>query len=99
MSAFRRLPQGGRIDRAKPVSARFDGKGLPGFTGDTLASALLANDKLLIGRSFKYHRRRGIVGGHSPFDRHAERTRMPRGGQRLRRQHEPATDGRDLGRR
>ncbi|MEI8179824.1 sarcosine oxidase subunit alpha family protein [Aestuariivirga sp.] len=61
MSAFRRLPQGGRIDRAKPVSARFDGKGLPGFTGDTLASALLANDKLLIGRSFKYHRPRGLV--------------------------------------
>ena len=61
MTAFRRLAQGGRIDRAKPVSARFDGKGLPGFAGDTLASALLANDKVLIGRSFKYHRPRGIV--------------------------------------
>lgn len=61
MSAFRRLPQGGRIDRSKAVSARFDGKPLSGFAGDTLASALLANDKLLIGRSFKYHRPRGIV--------------------------------------
>lgn len=61
MSHFRRLPKGGRIDRTKPVAARFDGKGLTGFAGDTLASALLANDKLLVGRSFKYHRPRGII--------------------------------------
>ena len=61
MTSFRRLPGGGRIDRAKPVSARFDGKALFGFAGDTLASALLANDKVLVGRSFKYHRPRGIV--------------------------------------
>ena len=61
MTSFRRLPQGGRVDRAKPVTARFDGKSLFGFAGDTLASALLANDKLLIGRSFKYHRPRGLV--------------------------------------
>ncbi|MCA3561087.1 MAG: sarcosine oxidase subunit alpha family protein [Aestuariivirga sp.] len=61
MTRFRRLPQGGRIDRAKPVSARFDGKALGGFAGDTLASALLANDQVLIGRSFKYHRPRGLV--------------------------------------
>ena len=61
MSHFRRLPKGGRIDRSKRVSARFDGKGLTGFAGDTLASALLANDRLLVGRSFKYHRPRGIV--------------------------------------
>jgi methylglutamate dehydrogenase subunit C len=61
MSHFRRLPKGGRVDRSKPVSARFDGKGLTGFAGDTLASALLANDKLLVGRSFKYHRPRGII--------------------------------------
>ncbi|MEI7600212.1 MAG: sarcosine oxidase subunit alpha family protein [Aestuariivirga sp.] len=61
MTTFRRLPKGGRIDRAKPVSARFDGKDLSGFAGDTLASALLANDKVLVGRSFKYHRPRGLV--------------------------------------
>ncbi|PZF77824.1 sarcosine oxidase subunit alpha family protein [Aestuariivirga litoralis] len=61
MTSFRRLPQGGRIQRARPVTARFDGKALGGFAGDTLASALLANDKLLVGRSFKYHRPRGIV--------------------------------------
>jgi hypothetical protein len=59
--SFRRLPQGGRIDRKKPVSARFDGKPLSGLGGDTLASALLANGKVLIGRSFKYHRPRGIL--------------------------------------
>ena len=61
MTSFRRLPTGGRIDRAKTISARFDGKPLAGFGGDTLASALLANNKVLIGRSFKYHRPRGIL--------------------------------------
>ena len=61
MTSFRRLPGGGRVDRAKPVAARFDGKALFGLAGDTLASALLANDKVLVGRSFKYHRPRGIV--------------------------------------
>ncbi|WP_421695876.1 sarcosine oxidase subunit alpha family protein [Aestuariivirga sp.] len=61
MRNFRRLPQGGRIERTKPVSARFDGKVLNGFAGDTLASALLASNKMLIGRSFKYHRPRGIL--------------------------------------
>jgi len=61
MTSFRRLPQGGRIDRTRSVSARFDGKALPGFTGDTLASALLASNKVLVGRSFKYHRPRGLV--------------------------------------
>jgi methylglutamate dehydrogenase subunit C len=61
MTAFRRLAQGGRIDRGKPVTARFDGKPLMGFAGDTLAAALLANDRIVIGRSFKYHRPRGIL--------------------------------------
>ena len=57
-----RLPQGGRlIDRDRPLTFRFDGRDLPGFAGDTLASALLANDRVLVGRSFKYHRPRGIV--------------------------------------
>ncbi|MBC8037351.1 MAG: (2Fe-2S)-binding protein, partial [Rhizobiales bacterium] len=61
MSAFRRLAAGGRIDRSRPVAARFDGKPLNGFAGDTLASALLANNNVLIARSFKYHRPRGFL--------------------------------------
>jgi sarcosine oxidase subunit alpha len=55
-----RLP-GGLIDRAQPVRARFDGREISGFAGDTLASALLANGIRLVGRSFKYHRPRGIM--------------------------------------
>jgi len=56
-----RLPEGGRIDRSKPVAFTFNGKRLTGYQGDTLASALLANDVTLVGRSFKYHRPRGIM--------------------------------------
>ncbi len=57
-----RLQSGGRlIDRTKPVAFSWNGKNLNGFEGDTLASALLANDQMLVGRSFKYHRPRGIV--------------------------------------
>ena len=58
----RRLPTGGRIDRTRPLDFRFNGKGYRGFSGDTLASALLANNVRLTARSFKYHRPRGIVG-------------------------------------
>ena len=58
-----RLSQGGsRIDRTKPVSFSFDGKSLSGFAGDTLASAVLGSGQVLFGRSFKYHRPRGVVG-------------------------------------
>jgi len=56
-----RLPTGGRIDRARPIRFQFDGATLQGFAGDTLASALLANGRQLVGRSFKYHRPRGIL--------------------------------------
>ncbi len=57
-----RLAQGGRlIDRSTRVPFTFDGKRLTGLAGDTLASALLANDQMLVGRSFKYHRPRGIL--------------------------------------
>ena len=55
-----RLPHGGLIDRSTPLSFTFDGRGYLGFAGDTLASALVANDVGLVGRSFKYHRPRGI---------------------------------------
>ena len=51
----------GLIDRARPVTFRFDGTSYSGFAGDTLASALIANDVKLIGRSFKYHRPRGVL--------------------------------------
>ncbi|HCE70141.1 MAG TPA: hypothetical protein DET67_02420, partial [Ruegeria sp.] len=45
----------GLIDRDRPVSFTFDGVGYSGYQGDTLASALLANEVRLVGRSFKYH--------------------------------------------
>ena len=51
-----RLPSGGLIDRARPLSFNFDGRAFQGLSGDTLASALLANGVSLVGRSFKYHR-------------------------------------------
>ncbi|CDX33537.1 Sarcosine oxidase subunit alpha [Mesorhizobium sp. SOD10] len=56
-----RLNDGGLIDRSTPLNFRFDGKILFGFKGDTLASALIANGVKLVGRSFKYHRPRGIL--------------------------------------
>lgn len=56
-----RLGSGGRIDRSIRVRYTFDGKTGYGHPGDTLASALLANGERLVGRSFKYHRPRGIV--------------------------------------
>jgi sarcosine oxidase subunit alpha len=57
-----RLAQGGRlIDRATRVEFTFNGKRFWGHQGDTLASALLANDQMLMGRSFKYHRPRSVV--------------------------------------
>jgi sarcosine oxidase subunit alpha len=56
-----RLFSGGRIDRDRPLAFSFDGREHTGFEGDSLASALLAADVHLVGRSFKYHRPRGIV--------------------------------------
>jgi len=60
MSQAFRTANDGRIDRRHPVSFTFDGKDYEGFRGDTLASALLANGVHLVGRSYKYHRPRGI---------------------------------------
>lgn len=57
---MKRLTTGGRINRDTPVTMCFDGRDLPGFEGDTLASALLAAGHKTVGRSFKYHRRRGV---------------------------------------
>ncbi|WP_084863913.1 sarcosine oxidase subunit alpha family protein, partial [Salibaculum halophilum] len=57
-----RLATGGRlIDRSQKRHFTFDGKPMTGFAGDTLAASLLANDRMLVGRSFKYHRPRGVV--------------------------------------
>lgn len=56
-----RLADGGVIDRLKPLNFTFDGKSYSGHAGDTLASALVANGVKLVGRSFKYHRPRGIL--------------------------------------
>ncbi|HEX6014514.1 MAG TPA: FAD-dependent oxidoreductase, partial [Geminicoccaceae bacterium] len=56
-----RLPRGGRVDRSAPLAFTFDGRPYAGLKGDTLASALLANGVRLVGRSFKYHRPRGIL--------------------------------------
>ncbi len=57
-----RLPEGGRIDRQRPLRFRFNGQGYQGFAGDSLASALLAAGKGPLARSFKYHRPRGLMG-------------------------------------
>ncbi|RWN36497.1 sarcosine oxidase subunit alpha family protein [Mesorhizobium sp.] len=59
-SNHKRLSMGGRIDREQPIDFTFDGRKLAGCRGDTLASALLANGVTLVGRSFKYHRPRGV---------------------------------------
>jgi heterotetrameric sarcosine oxidase alpha subunit len=56
-----RVDKGGLIDRSRSLAFTFDGEQLSGYRGDTLASALLANNRLLVGRSFKYHRPRGLM--------------------------------------
>jgi methylglutamate dehydrogenase subunit C len=60
MTGFR-LASGGLIDRAITHRFTFDGKSFDGHPGDTLASALIANGVHLMGRSFKYHRPRGVI--------------------------------------
>jgi len=60
-----RLDGKGLIDRGAPISFRFDGRDYKGFQGDTLASALLAENVRLVARSFKYHRPRGIMSAGS----------------------------------
>ncbi len=62
MSNNYRLSSGGEINRTERISFKFNGKTFFGHKGDTLASALLANGIHLVGRSFKYHRPRGILG-------------------------------------
>ena len=56
-----RMHTDGLVDRSKTLPFTFDGRAYEGHPGDTLASALLANGVMLVGRSFKYHRPRGIM--------------------------------------
>ena len=57
-----RLQTGGRLlNKDVPLNFTFNGRKMKGYQGDTLASALLANNQMLVGRSFKYHRPRGVV--------------------------------------
>lgn len=65
MSAQSLRGAGGRIDRSRTLTFTFDGRRYEGHPGDTLASALIANGVRLVGRSFKYHRPRGIVSAGS----------------------------------
>ena len=60
MSA-RRLSAGGHIDRSQTLHFHWNGRTMTGHAGDTLASALMANGESVLGRSFKYHRPRGIM--------------------------------------
>ncbi len=59
MTSFR-TTSGGLIDRTRPLNFTFDGKPYQGFAGDTVASALMASGARVMGRSFKYHRPRGV---------------------------------------
>ena len=65
MSESLRVKSSEYIDETTRVSFKFNGKTYFGFKGDTLASALIANDVHLVGRSFKYHRPRGIMSAGS----------------------------------
>ncbi len=65
MAQSHRLPSRGLVDRARTIGFRFDGRSYEGHAGDTLASALLANGVRLVGRSFKYHRPRGVIASGS----------------------------------
>jgi len=64
MSQINRI-EGGQIDRSQTFAFEWNGRMLEGHPGDTLASALLANGVRLVGRSFKYHRPRGIFSAGS----------------------------------
>ncbi len=60
-----RVDGAGRVDRSRQVGFTWDGGARQGFAGDTLASALLADGEVLFGRSFKYHRPRGLLAAGS----------------------------------
>jgi len=63
MTGMNRLPapSGTLLDRSKTIAFQFEGRRYEGFAGDTIASALAANDVWILSRSFKYHRPRGVL--------------------------------------
>ena len=68
-TSLRLAPQQGEaIDRSTPFTFKFDGRDVPAFPGDTIASAIAASGTKVFSRSFKYHRPRGLLccSGHCP---------------------------------
>ena len=63
-----RLDKGGHIDRSQQIHFRWNGRKIPAYAGDTVASALLANDVAIVGRGMKLHRPRGVfsIGPEEP---------------------------------
>src|SRR5688572_13382374 len=63
-----RLDKGGHVDRSQPIHFRWNGRKLPAFAGDTVASALLASNVAIVGRGMKLHRPRGVftIGPEEP---------------------------------
>ncbi len=93
MSGFR-LSEGGRIDRGRKLSFRFDGRRYEGFAGDTLASALIANGVCLVARSFKFHRPRGLLSAGVEEPNAIVQIRSPHGNEpNARSTLVPLTDG------
>lgn len=93
----RRLAHGGAIDRTKPLCFTFDGTAYEGFAGDTIASALLANGVRIVGRSFKYHRPRGIyTAGPEEPNAILDLRHGPRHDPNARATLEPLADGMNL---
>ena len=74
-----RLNRASRVDQTRSINFTFDGKPYTGYAGDTLASALLANGVHLVGRSFKYHRPRGILSAGSEEPNALIRLGLPSG--------------------
>ncbi|MCA0024854.1 MULTISPECIES: sarcosine oxidase subunit alpha family protein [unclassified Mesorhizobium] len=93
MTASRLATGGSAIDRSRPIRFSFDGATVQGFTGDTIASALLAADVAVVGRSFKYHRPRGIWGAGVEEPNALVDISGPRATPNTRTTTEPARDG------
>jgi sarcosine oxidase subunit alpha len=90
----RRHSEGGEIDRTKRLAFTFDGRTVDGYAGDTIASALLASGIRIVGRSFKYHRPRGIWGfGVEEPNAFVDVTNVPKPGPNVRATTEAAWDG------
>ncbi|PWJ90770.1 heterotetrameric sarcosine oxidase alpha subunit [Mesorhizobium loti] len=93
MTASRLATGGSAIDRTRPIRFSFDGATVHGFAGDTIASALLAGDVAVVGRSFKYHRPRGIWGAGVEEPNALIDIGGPRATPNTRATTEPARDG------